>query len=46
MKGLVVLILSLSLWRRACAQGRFAVHTASYRSGKVNRDSLSDWAVR
>jgi lysophospholipase L1-like esterase len=29
MKGLVVLILSLSLWHRACAQGTLAVPTAS-----------------
>jgi hypothetical protein len=31
MKGLD-LILSLSLWHRACEQGRFAVHTASNRT--------------
>ena len=29
MKGLVALILSLSLWHRACAQGTFAVSAAS-----------------
>jgi hypothetical protein len=32
MKRLVVLILSLSLWHRACAQGTFDVHTASNRT--------------